>query len=47
MIPLIKYSLSPPLITSYLLFGETTTLRTVLSCITVVIGYANPFLAHC
>ena len=27
------------LIASYLLFGETTTLRTVISCISVVVGY--------
>ena len=39
MIPLIKYNRNEALISSYLLFGETTTLRTVLSCITVVIGY--------
>ena len=42
MIPLIKYKRKEPLTSSYLLFGETTTLRTVLSCITVVVGYVQP-----
>ena len=37
----ISRSLGIPMIPliNYLLFGETTTLRTVLSCITVVVGY--------
>ncbi|CBK25251.2 uncharacterized protein [Blastocystis hominis] len=40
MIPLIKFFLSIfAVISSYLLFGEKSSLRTVLSCITVVIGY--------
>lgn len=39
MVPLIRYSLDPSITHSYLLFGERTTLRTVISCFSVVIGY--------
>ena len=46
MIPLIKYLFRSPFIASYLLFGETTTLRTVLSCITVVVGYSIATIVH-
>ena len=32
---------------SYLLFGETTTFRTVLSCLVVVIGFVSFYLFIC